>query len=710
MANVKEKYKKEFEERARALVSQMTLEEKVSQIINKASEIERLGIKEYDWWNEALHGVARAGVATMFPQAIALGATFDTELVERVGDVISTEARAKYNASQRVKDYKGYKGLTFWSPNINIFRDPRWGRGHETYGEDPYLTSKIGVAFINGLQGYDEKYLKSAGCAKHFAVHSGPEGIRSSFNARVSQRDLWETYLPAFEACVKEAQVEGVMGAYNRTNDEPCCGSPTLLKGILRDKWGFDGYVTSDCEAIRYFHEYHKVTKEPMESVKLAVENTCDLNCGCMYQHAINAVKSGLLEEKYIDECCVRLFTTRMKLGEFDESTPWDNIPYSVVACPEHRALALECAKKSIVLLKNNGALPLDKKKIKSIGVIGPNADSRVALQGNYHGIASRYVTVLEGVQDYCEKEGIRVYYSQGCDLIKPTTEWYDNDRLDEVREICKECDVVIGVFGLDESLEGEEMPGGLGMQGDKPTLSFPGIQNQIMKEISENAKKSILVSMTGSAMDLSWQDEEFDAIIQGWYPGERGGEAIAKAIFGEFSFEGKLPITFYKSLEDLPEFTNYEMKDRTYRYMTREPLYPFGFGLSYNSYKISAELDVLELTDKGINVTVEVENKGKLQGSEVVQAYVKAHSKDAPVMSLRAFKRVELMPGEAKKITLHLGKRDFALYNENGELTLNEGEYTVFVGNGQGTQRATQLTKNAPASFTVACKETEIL
>lgn len=700
MANVREKYKKEFEDRARALVSQMTLEEKVSQMINKTPEIEHLGIKEYDWWNEALHGVARAGVATVFPQAVALGATFDTTLVEKIADVISTEARAKYNASQRVKDYKGYKGLTFWSPNVNIFRDPRWGRGHETYGEDPYLTARIGVAFINGLQGYDEKYLKSAGCAKHFAVHSGPEGIRSSFNAKVGQRDLWETYLPAFEACVKEAQVEGVMGAYNRTNDEPCCGSPTLLKGILRDKWGFDGYVTSDCGAIAYFHDYHKVTNEPVESVKLAVENTCDLNCGCMYQHAVNAVKSGLLDEKYVDECLVRLFTTRMKLGEFDESTPWDDIPYSVVACPEHRALALEGAKKSIVLLKNNGALPLDKKEIKSIGVIGPNANNRVALQGNYHGTATRYVTVLEGIQDFCEKEGIRVYFSDGCDLIRPSVEWYENDRLDEVREICRECDVVIGVFGLDETLEGEEMAGGLGMQGDKPDLKFPGIQNQIMKEISSNAKKSILVSLTGSAMDLSQQDKDYDAIIQGWYPGEKGGEAIAKAIFGEYSFEGKLPITFYKSTEDVPDFLDYSMKGRTYRYIETEPLYPFGYGLSYNDYVVEAKLK--GNMENGFEIDATVENKGAYDGSEVVQVYIKALRENAPNFSLKAFERVELKAGEKKAVKIHLNSEAFALYNEAGKLELTKGVYEVYVGNRQPDSRTSQLLPTEIKKFTI--------
>ncbi|MBQ7907726.1 MAG: glycoside hydrolase family 3 C-terminal domain-containing protein, partial [Clostridia bacterium] len=587
MANISKKNKKAFEKRAKELVSQMTIEEKIGQMVHQAEEIDRLNIKSYNWWNEALHGVARAGIATVFPQSIGLGATFNPELVEKIGDAISTEARAKYNIAKRVGDTGYYKGLTYWSPNVNIFRDPRWGRGHETYGEDPYLTSRMGVSFINGLQGCDEKYLKAAGCAKHYAVHSGPESVRHEFDAKVSKQDLYETYLPAFEACVKEAGVEGVMGAYNRTNGEVCCGSPTLLKGILRNDWGFDGYVTSDCEAIRYFHDYHKVTEGPMQSVALAVENTCDLNCGCCYKHGVNAVKTGLLKEELVDESLTRLFTTRMKLGEFDRKTPYDKIPYSKVGCKEHVELARESARESIVLLKNNGILPLSKR-YKKVGVIGPNADSIVALHGNYHGFSQRYITVLEGLQDYLEKIGGRVYYSEGCHLYKDSAYWEKYDRNDEVMELCRECDVVIGVFGLDETLEGEAGCCDFNKDGDKAGLNFHGIQEEIMSMISKNAKKSILVNLTGSAMDLCVQDKEYDAIIQGWYPGERGGEAIAELIYGDYSPSGKLPLTFYRSIEDLPPFDCYDMKGRTYRYLEKEPLYPFGFGLSYTDFALS--------------------------------------------------------------------------------------------------------------------------
>ena len=507
MANVSIKNKKAFEKRAKELVSQMTIEEKIGQMVHQAEEIERLNIKSYNWWNEALHGVARAGIATVFPQSIGLGATFNPDLIEKIGEAISTEARAKYNIAKEVGDTGYYKGLTYWSPNVNIFRDPRWGRGHETYGEDPYLTSKMGVAFINGLQGHDEKYLKAAGCAKHYAVHSGPESLRHEFDAKVSKKDLYETYLPAFEACVKEAKVEGIMGAYNRTNGEVCCGSPTLLKGILRTDWGFDGYVTSDCEAIRYFHDYHKVTPGPMESVTLAVTNGCDLNCGCCYKHGVNAVKTGMLDEKAVDEALVRLFTTRMKLGEFDKKTPYDKIPYSKVGCKEHMDLALESAKESLVLLKNNGLLPLTKR-YKKVGVIGPNANSIVALHGNYNGQSQKYITVLGGMQNYLENIGGRVYYSEGCHLYKDSTYWEKYDRNDEIMAICKECDVVVAVFGLDETLEGEAGCCDFNKDGDKANLNFPGIQEEIMSMITKNAKKSILVNMTGSAMDLNKQSE----------------------------------------------------------------------------------------------------------------------------------------------------------------------------------------------------------
>lgn len=700
MANISEKNKKRFEKRARELVSQMTLEEKIGQMVHEAEEIERLNIKSYNWWNEALHGVARAGIATVFPQSIGLGATFNFELIEKIGNVISTEARAKYNISQRVKDNGIYKGLTYWSPNVNIFRDPRWGRGHETYGEDPYLTSILGVSFINGVQGYDERYLKAAACAKHFAVHSGPESLRHEFDAKVNQRDLYETYLPAFEACVKEAKVEGVMGAYNRTNGEVCCGSPTLLKGVLRNDWGFDGYVTSDCEAIRYFHEYHKVTENAMESVKLAVENGCDVNCGCCYKHGVNAVKTGLLDEKFVDEACVHLFTTRMKLGEFDKTNPYNKIPYSKVGCKEHVELAKESARQSLVLLKNNGILPLSKR-YKKIGVIGPNANSIVALHGNYNGNSQRYITVLEGLQDYVEKIGGRVFYSEGCHLYKDHAYWTKYDRNDEVMAICKECDVVISVFGLDETLEGEAGCCDFNKDGDKSGLKFPGIQDEIMSMIAKNAKRCILVNLTGSAMDLCQQDKEYDAIIQGWYPGERGGSAIAELIYGDFSPSGKLPVTFYKSDKDLPPFDCYDMKGRTYRYLETEPLYPFGYGLSYTDFELT-DLSVSEdkIGKNPIHVSVKVKNTGKKAGKEKIQAYIKAHMDNAPNYTLRRVVPIELKRGEEREISFELEPKDFALCNENGKRVVNNCHYTLYVGTSQPDPRSIKLTGKRPLSI----------
>ncbi len=470
----------EYRRRAQELVAQMTLEEKIMQTIYQSPAIERLGIKAYNWWNEALHGVARAGTATVFPQAVGMAAAFDEDLMEQVGDAVSTEARAKFAMQQEGDDKDIYKGLTFWAPNVNIFRDPRWGRGHETFGEDPYLTSRLGVRYIMGLQGHDENYLKSAACAKHFAVHSGPEDVRHSFDARVSEQDLRETYLPAFQACVQEAGVETVMGAYNRTNGEPCCGSGRLLKEILRQEWGFEGHVTSDCWAVKDFHEYHGVTATPVESVSLAMNNGCDLNCGTLFLYLKQAVEEGMVDEKRIDEAVVNLFTSRMKLGVFDEkgANPYDNIPYTVVDSPEMRRMNEQVAERCVVLLKNeNQTLPLQKDKIRTIGVIGPNADNRRALVGNYEGTASRYVTVLEGIQDYVGDD-VRVLYSEGCHLYKDRTSGLaqENDRASEVRGVCRESDVVIAVMGLDASLEGEE--GDTGNEygsGDKPNLDLPG-------------------------------------------------------------------------------------------------------------------------------------------------------------------------------------------------------------------------------------------
>ncbi|MCX7843132.1 MAG: glycoside hydrolase family 3 C-terminal domain-containing protein, partial [Clostridia bacterium] len=527
-----------FEVRAKDLVSRMTLEEKVTQMVYNAPAIPRLGIPSYNWWNEALHGVARAGVATMFPQAIGMAATFDEDLIYRIADVISTEGRAKYHEFQRKGDHGIYKGLTFWSPNVNIFRDPRWGRGHETYGEDPYLTARLGVAFIKGIQGNDPKYLKAAACAKHFAVHSGPEAERHEFNAVVSQKDLRETYLPAFRACVVEGKVEAVMGAYNRTNGEPCCGSETLLKKILRGEWGFKGHVTSDCWAIKDFHEHHGVTRTAPESAALAVNNGCDLNCGNMYANLLISHKEGLVSEETINQSVERLMMTRMKLGMFDspDKVPFASIPYEMNDCREHRALALEAAKESMVLLKNsNNLIPLDKSKLKSIAVIGPNADSRIALMGNYHGTASGYTTMLDGIKEAVFKE-TRVYFSEGCHLYKQNVEGLAEpmDRLSEALAAAERSDVVVVCLGLDETIEGEEMdqsnPFG---SGDKFNLDLPGNQQMLLEALHKTGKPIILVLLSGSALAVTWADEHIDAIIQAWYPGADGGKALASLIFG---------------------------------------------------------------------------------------------------------------------------------------------------------------------------------
>ena len=706
-----------FEERARDLVSKMTLEEKVFQTLYTAPAIERLGVKAYNWWNEALHGVARAGVATVFPQAIGLAATFDEELLEEVADTISTEGRAKFNAQQKYGDYDIYKGLTFWSPNVNIFRDPRWGRGHETYGEDPYLSSRLGVRFVKGIQGNDNKYMKAAACAKHFAVHSGPEDIRHSFNAECSTQDLYETYLPAFKACVQEADVEAVMGAYNRTNSEPCCGSKTLLQDILRDEWGFKGHVVSDCWAIRDFHEHHKVTSTPVESVALAMNNGCDLNCGNMFGNLLMAVRDGLVEEKTIDRAVTRLVTTRMKLGLFDnpEKVSFNKIGYDQVDTKESLELNLKASKKSIVLLKNEDKLlPLDKSKLTTVGIIGPNADNRKALVGNYEGTASEYITVLEGIKEYLG-EDIRVYFSEGCHLFKSSSQalGVENDRIAEARMICEMSDVVIACFGLDPGLEGEEGDQGNEFaSGDKNSLNLPGLQEDVLKELYNSGKPVILVLLSGSALSVPWADEHIPAIIQGWYPGAQGGRAIAQLLFGDYSPEGKLPVTFYRTTEELPEFTDYNMADRTYRYMSKEALYPFGYGLSYTEFELSnVSVDAEEVyKGKEVLCTANLKNTGSMPGAETIQVYVKAKQESAPNWQLKGLKKVFLNPGELKTISIELRDTAFGLYDNDGNLVINEGEYEVFIGTSQPDARSIRLTGKNPYSKILCSNQTVIL
>ncbi len=696
-------YVEELKKRAKDIVSKMTLEEKVFQMLHSAPAIERFHIKAYNWWNEGLHGVARAGIATIFPQAIGLAAAFDEEMMEVVGDAIATEGRAKFNMQQEFEDTDIYKGLTFWTPNVNIFRDPRWGRGHETYGEDPYLTSRLGVRMVQGLQGHDENYMKVAACAKHFAVHSGPEDIRHSFNAEVSLKDMYETYLPAFKALVQEAKVEAVMGAYNRTNGEPCCGSKTLLKDILRDEWGFDGHVVSDCWAIKDFHENHKVTEGPVESVTLAVENGCDLNCGNIFTYLLEAVKEGKLKEEKIDAAVTRLFTTRMKLGLFDnvDQVPFHNIPYEVVDSKEMKELNLSVAKKCLVLLKNqDNLLPLKKESLKTIGIIGPNANNRRALVGNYEGTASRYVTILEGFQDYLGDD-VRILTSEGCHLFKNKVGGLsiENDRIAEVKAVSKASDVIIACLGLDSGLEGEEGDrGNAYASGDKPNLQLPGLQEQILKTICESGKPVILILLSGSALAINWAEENVPAIIQGWYPGAQGGRAIAEMVFGEYSPEGKLPITFYRSTEELPAFTDYSMEGRTYRYMNNEALYPFGYGLSYTKFEYSnLVIHQTEITKEGIQVSFTIKNTGNYSSSETVQVYVKANYEGTPNAQLKSFQKVNLKPREEESITLLLPAEAFALCDEFGKKKVLPGSYSIFVGGSQPDKRSIKLMGQVP-------------
>ena len=662
--------------KARELVSRMTLEEKASQLKYDAPAIPRLGIPAYNWWNEVLHGVARAGTATVFPQAIGLAAMFDEDLQEKIAEVISDEARAKYNGQSSHGDRDIYKGLTVWSPNINIFRDPRWGRGHETYGEDPYLTSRLGIRFIKGLQG-NGKYLKTAACSKHFAVHSGPEAVRHQFDARVNPKDMNETYLPAFEATVREGEVESVMGAYNRVNGEPACGSETLLKKTLRGKWGFRGHVVSDCWAIRDFHANHKVTATAPESAALAIQNGCDLNCGNTYLHLLEALQEGLISEEQITTACERLFTTRFLLGLFADDCEYDRIPVTETDTDEHAELALEAAEKSMVLLENDGILPLDPKRIRTIAVIGPNADSIPALEGNYNGTSSRYVTFLEGLREYGRKHGIRVLYSLGCHLFKDRTSGLAqaDDRLAEAAMYAEAADVTIACVGLDAGLEGEEGDtGNEYFSGDKKDLLIPESQRRLLNVLEKSARKLITVIAAGSSLNVPGGN----AKVFTWYPGQAGGTALAELLFGEKNFSGHLPLTFYKSVDDLPDFEDYSMENRTYRYFTGEPLYPFGHGLSYTTYEIlSAEAHDLTLS-------AEIRNTGLMSGDALIQVYAACDSPFAPVHPrLCGFRRVSLNPGETKSVSFRLDPFTRSVINNEGERIAAE-HGILYVGLGQ--------------------------
>ncbi len=690
--------REEAQKRAKELVAKMTIEEKASQLRYNSPGIERLGVPEYNWWNEALHGVARAGVATSFPQAIGMAAAFDEDLLKKVADAIATEARAKYNEYARHGDRDIYKGLTFWSPNVNIFRDPRWGRGHETYGEDPYLTSRLGVAFVKGLQG-DGDVMKAAACAKHYAVHSGPEAERHSFNALVSKKDLYETYLPAFKALVTEAEVEAVMGAYNRTNGEPCCGSKTLIQEILRGDWRFQGHFVSDCWAIKDFHENHRVTNTAEESAAMALNAGCDLNCGNIYLYILKAYQDGLVKEETITTAVERLFATRYLLGLFDNNK-YDQIPYEVVECKEHLDLADKMTEECLVLLKNNGLLPLDKDKIKTIGVIGPNADSRAALIGNYHGTSSEYITILEGIHREVT-EHTRVLYSEGCHLHLNKVEWLarENDRMKEAVIVAEHSDVVILCLGLDETLEGEEGDAGNNYaSGDKLDLLLPEPQRRLLEAVAKVGKPTVLCLSVGSAIDLSFAEEHFDAVLLTWYPGARGGNRIAKTLFGESSPSGKLPITFYRSVDELLPFTDYSMEGRTYRYMKGEALYPFGYGLTYGNcvVKHAGFVDG--------RIEAEVANIGDKDTGEVIQVYIKNLDSVHAVTnySLCAFLRIFLKKGETLKVELPIRDEAFFVVNEDGKYLQDGTNFKLYVGFGQPDSRTQYLTKQSSTEISV--------
>ena len=691
-----------YEAKARALVAQMTLPEKVSQMLHRSNAIERLGIPAYNWWNEALHGVARAGTATVFPQAVGMAATFDEDLLKEIATVISDEARAKYHSFEREGDRDIYKGLTFWSPNINIFRDPRWGRGHETYGEDPHLTGRLGVAFIRGLQGDDPNRLKVAACAKHYAVHSGPEADRHSFDAICNNYDLWNTYLPHFEAAVYEGNVEAFMGAYNRTLGEPCCASKLLMEDILRGKWGFKGHYVSDCWAIEDFHSHHHVTATPEDSVAFAIQRGCDLCCGCVYAQAVEAVQMSKLDEALIDQAVVRLYVTRMKLGLLGgaEHPDYINIPFEKNDCAEHRQFNLEVARRTQVLLKNDGALPLDFNKLKSIAVIGPNADSRRALEGNYFGTASRLVTVLEGITQIADQTGTRVYYALGCPLWKNSYSGlaFPDDRVSEALAATRTSDAIVICLGLDADIEGEQ--GDTGNEyssGDKNHLDLPGRQQHLLEEVVNAAqgKPVILVCMSGSALAITWADENVNGIIQSFYPGAMGGQAIAEIIAGQANPSGKLPVTFYRSTDDLPDFSCYDMTNRTYRYYQGETLYSFGFGLSYTNFS----LDVLETGRQ--KCRVRVTNTGEKGGIETVQIYAENPGQKEN-HSLCGLQVVKLAPGQAKEVDVAISPAAFSRRDENGDLCELPGTHYLHIGFAQPDARSTKLRGVAPVKVEV--------
>jgi len=704
------------EERARDAVAQMTLEEKVAQLMYKSEGVPRLGIPDYHWWNECLHGAARAGVATVFPQAIGLAAMMDEAFMLRVATAISDEIRGKYNDYQSIDDSGIYKGLTEYAPNINLFRDPRWGRGQETYGEDPYLTARCGVAFIKGIQGNDKAHLKAAANVKHFVVHSGPESLRHEIDVQISEKEFRETYLYAFAQCIREANVECVMGAYNRLNGEPCSGSAALMKKLLRDELGFRGFTVSDSFAVDDFHLHHHITAGPVESAALAFNSGCEQNGGTTYRYLTQAVHDGLVCEADIDEAVCRLLGERIRLGMFDEHTPFDDIHPDIVDCEAHRELACEAALRVMVLLKNRkGVLPL--RDIRSLAVIGPNADSREVLLGNYNGTMSRYSTLLCGIRERAERAGVRVRYAEGCSLYRPLLELVEADLIPEAVLAAQKCDAVVLCLGLAPMLEGE--------QSDDPTvfqlddrvpvsqmegqteqwqkldwlgtsnrqmevldrigrLGLPGRQAELLARVAAVGKPVIVVLTNGGALSIPDEEPLCDAIIEAWYPGEEGGRALGELLFGDYSPTGRMPVTTVKALKDLPPFEDYHMEGRTYRFLRKEPLFPFGFGLSYSSFRYETEgfPETLAVGDD-LRFTAVVANTGKRDAKATVQVYLTDENASVrtPNRQLVWFGHLWLQAGQTGRLEISIPARLMAVITESGECRLESGWFSVSVG-----------------------------
>ena len=686
------------EERAKETIKQMTLEEKVSQLVYKSAAIERLGIPAYHWWNECLHGVARCGTATVFPQAIGLAAMFDADFLKRVAEAISDEIRGKYNAYQSIGDNSIYKGITEYAPNINIFRDPRWGRGQETYGEDPFLTAELGIAFIRGIQGEDEKYRKADANVKHYVVHSGPDELRHEIDVTIDEKQFRETYLYAFARCIREADVACVMGAYNRVNGAPCSGSSYLLKDILREELGFKGYVVSDSFAIDDFHLHHKITSSPVESAAMASNNGCDQNGGTTFLHLSEAVRQGLVKEEDIDVSVQRLLEERIRLGMFDpaEDVPFYKISDDIVDCAEFRGLAREAAGKSAVLLKNKeDILPLENK-YKTIAVIGPNADSKDVLLGNYSGTPSEYITLLRGMQEEAKKRGIEVIYAEGCDLYKKEYKSLcETDLIPEAVIAARKSDIVVLCLGLSPVLEGEEGEEGA-VQCDRDDLGLPGRQAELVRAVAREGKPVILILCNGSPLSIPKEEPLADAILEVWYPGEEGGSAVADILFGNYNPSGRLPVTVVKGTEDLPPFDSYDMQGRTYRFLEKEPMYPFGYGLSYTRFEYRpVDLPETILAGKDIQFDVSVKNTGKCSGETVLQVYIRDEeaSVKVPKHQLVFFKRIMAETGEEKKVTVCIRARDLAVVRQNGTCVLEPGRFKIYIGGSQPDEVSRRLT-----------------